>query len=64
MIVAVFTSYFTAPSLSIDAVANVPFTKLRPLAKDTFLALASVSLFARYVKSVLPASFVVSIPIA
>ena len=64
VIAAVFTSYFTTPSLSIDAVVNVPFTKLRPLAKDTFLALASVSLFARYVKSVLPANFVVSIPIA
>ena len=64
VIVAVLTSYFTTPSLSIDAVVNVPFTKLRPLAKDTFFALTSVSLLARYVKSVLPASFAVSIPIA
>ena len=64
VIAAVFTSYFTTPSLSTDAVVKVPFTKSRPLDKDTFFALASATLLARYVKSVLVANFVVSMPIA
>ena len=52
------------PSAATVATVLSPFTKLRPFAKDTFCALASASLLARYVKSVLLANFVVSIPIA
>ena len=40
---AVFTSYFTTPLLSIDAVVKVPFVKSKPSAKETCFA---VPLFA------------------
>ena len=52
------------PSLSTVATVDPPSTKSRPLDKETFFALASAALLARYVKSVLAASFVVSIPMA
>ena len=61
---AVLRSKDTLPSLSTVATVESPSTKSRPLDKETFFALASAALLARYVKSVLAASFVVSIPMA
>ena len=44
VIVAVFTSYFTTPASSIEAVVNVPFLKFKPSAKETCLAVPSFAL--------------------
>ena len=44
VIVAVFTSYFTTPASSMDAVVRVPFLKFNPSAKETCLAVPSFAL--------------------
>ena len=44
VIVAVFTSYFTTPASSIEAVVNVPFLKFKPSAKETCFAVPSFAL--------------------
>ncbi len=41
---AVFTSYFTTPLSSIDAVVNVPFLKFKPSAKETCFAVPPFAL--------------------
>ena len=40
----VFTSYFTTPLSSIDAVVNVPFLKFKPSANETCLAVPPFAL--------------------
>ena len=44
VIVAVFTSYFTTPASSMDAVVRVPFLKFNPSAKETCFAVPSFAL--------------------
>ena len=44
VIAAVFTSYFTTPASSIEAVVNVPFLKFNPSAKETCFAVPSFAL--------------------
>ena len=44
VITAVFTSYFTTPASSIEAVVNVPFLKFKPSAKETCFAVPSFAL--------------------
>ena len=44
VIAAVFTSYFTTPASSIDAVVSVPFLKFSPSAKDTCFGVPSFAL--------------------
>ena len=50
VLVAVFKSKDTFPSLSTVATVDVPSTKSNPLDNLTDLASASVAVFARYVK--------------